>query len=416
MKNFRLLHTSDWHLGRPLYGRRRYAEYAQFLDWLLEVIVQQNVDALLLAGDVFDTSSPSPAAQALYYGFLGRLAAIGGRRHVVAIAGNHDSPALLQAPGSLLKPLNIHVVGAINEDAANEVIRLYDENGQPQLTVCAVPYPRDRDLRESAAGESIEDKERKLAEAIKAHYHEVAKTAEEAGSAVPIVAMGHLFTAGGQTVEGDGVRSLYVGSLGQIPADVFPPAFCYVALGHLHQPQMVGGAPSRRYSGAPLAMTFAEAERGKSVTLVNINDDGPKISTLEVPVFQRLQRLSGDRTQLEAAIESLKNEDAEIWLEVEYNGLEIWGDLRECLNELVSGSKLEILRIRDGRAALTLASQQETETLESLDAGEVFRRLLTDRQVPPEQWPELEAAYGAVITRFMEKEENSREGERDADT
>ncbi|MDL2227121.1 exonuclease subunit SbcD, partial [Deltaproteobacteria bacterium OttesenSCG-928-M10] len=154
MKPFRLLHTSDWHLGRPLYGRRRYAEYGKFLDWLLETIVREEVDALLLAGDVFDISAPSPAAQALYYDFLARAASGTKCGQVVVIAGNHDSPALLNAPGGLLKALNIHVVGTVSDDGEAEIIRLHDEGGRLRLIVGAVPYPRDRDLRESAAGES----------------------------------------------------------------------------------------------------------------------------------------------------------------------------------------------------------------------------------------------------------------------
>lgn len=420
MKPFRLLHTSDWHLGRPLYGRRRYAEYERFLDWLLDTIVREEIDALLLAGDVFDVSAPSPAAQTLYYGFLGRVASCAKCGHVVVIAGNHDSPALLNAPGDLLKALNIHVVGTVSNDGEAEVIRLDDADGRPRLIVGAVPYPRDRDLRESAAGESPEDKERKLTLAIREHYRKVAEAARRAGEGqpgpVPVVAMGHLFAAGGLTVEGDGVRGLYIGSLGQVPADVFAPVFDYVALGHLHQPQIVGGDPTRRYSGAPLAMTFAEAGRPKSVTLVDLTENGPEISILEIPVFQRLERLSGNRAELEAAIEALKSENAEIWLELEYSGLEVWGNLRERLAEMVGGSPMEILRIRDRRdISASMAVREEAETLESLDVKEVFNRLLADRLVPLEQWPELEAAYGAIVARFLENDE-SNGGERRADT
>ncbi|MDL2226373.1 exonuclease SbcCD subunit D C-terminal domain-containing protein, partial [Deltaproteobacteria bacterium OttesenSCG-928-M10] len=198
--------------------------------------------------------------------------------------------------------------------------------------------------------------------------------------------------------------------------DVFSPVFDYVALGHLHQPQVVGGDPTRRYSGAPLAMTFAEAGSPKSVTLVDLAENGPEIFTIEVPVFQRLERLSGDRAGLESAIEALKSENADIWLELEYTGLEVWGDLRESLTDMVKGSPLEILRIRDRRdRSASLAGRQEAETLESLDAKEVFRRLLADRQVPPEQWPELEAAYGIIVSRLFEDGGNG-EGGRRADT
>ncbi|MDR2945135.1 MAG: exonuclease subunit SbcD, partial [Candidatus Adiutrix sp.] len=237
----RILHTSDWHLGRALYGRRRHHEFAAFLDWLAEVIEARGVEALLLAGDVFDSVSPSPRAQELYYRFLGRMANSAVCGHVVVIAGNHDSPALLSAPGAILKALDIHVVGTLSESGQEEVLTLRDKDGSPRLIVAAVPYPRDRDLRDAAAGESPEDKERKLAEAVGEHYHRVGRLAEAAQAALdekpPVVALGHLLAAGGQSVEGDGVRSLYIGSLGRMPVTIFPDVFDYVALGHLHQPQ-----------------------------------------------------------------------------------------------------------------------------------------------------------------------------------
>ena len=117
----------------------------------------------------------------------------------------------------------------------DEVLVLRNERSEPELIVCAVPYLRDRDIRVSEAGESVEDKERKLIDGIRNHYAVVAARAEqqreELGVDIPIVAMGHLFTAGGQTVDGDGVRELYVGSLAHVTAGIFPACFNYLALG-----------------------------------------------------------------------------------------------------------------------------------------------------------------------------------------
>lgn len=408
-KPLRLLHTSDWHLGRALCGRRRYAEFEAFLDWLVQTIDREKVEVLALAGDVFDSSAPSARAQSLYYRFLGRVALETDCGQVLIIAGNHDSAALLDAPGEILRALDIHVVGRVSPDLSDEVILLKDRAGQPRLIAAAVPYPRDRDLRESQAGESVEDKERKLVEAIGRHYLEAGRLAEELRRTlpvrVPLLAMGHLFAAGGLTVDGDGVRSLYVGTLGQVPAEVFPACFDYVALGHLHQPQMVGGQPSRRYSGAPLVLSFSEAGRAKSVTLVDFQPDGPEISQIPVPVFQRLESLRGDWDQISAALVSLREEGVSIWLEVEYEGLEIIGDLRERIEDLTAGSSLEVLRIRDARLrALALTEGRSGETLEELDEMEVFRRCLTAHQVPDEQRLELEAAYGEILTAWREGE------------
>ena len=173
----KILHTSDWHIGRTLYGRKRYEEFEAFLTWLAETIQQNEIDALLVAGDVFDTSAPSNRAQELYYRFLCRVAA-SSCRHVVVVAGNHDSPSFLNAPKELLKALDVHVVGSSTESPEDEVLVLCNEQDAPELIVCAVPYLRDRDIRVAEAGESVEDKERKLIEGIRTHYTAVAALAE----------------------------------------------------------------------------------------------------------------------------------------------------------------------------------------------------------------------------------------------
>ena len=142
----KIIHTADWHIGRSLYGRKRYGEFEAFLDWLAECIRSQQADALLVAGDVFDNSTPSHRAQELYYRFLCRVSDA-GCRHVVITAGNHDSPSFLNAPRELLRYLNVHVVGCATEAPADEVLVLRDAQGKAELVVCAVPYLRDREIR-----------------------------------------------------------------------------------------------------------------------------------------------------------------------------------------------------------------------------------------------------------------------------
>ena len=273
-----LLHTSDWHLGRRLYGKPRYDEFKQFLDWQLQTLREQKVDALLIAGDIFDTTAPSNQAQNLYYDFLSQVCDT-ECRHVIIVAGNHDSASFLEAPKQLLKAFNIHIIGSMTDTLTDEVITLSDKAGQPELIVMAVPYLRDRDVRTVGHGERLDDKERKLAQGIKAHYAQIADIAiaqqaqlkAKHKRTIPIVAMGHLFTVGGQTMEGDGVRDLYVGSLGSIGAEIFHPQIDYVALGHLHIPQAVGGQPHIRYAGSPIAMGFGESRQQKQVHLLRFD-------------------------------------------------------------------------------------------------------------------------------------------------
>lgn len=407
----KILHTSDWHIGRTLYGRKRYEEFENFLTWLAESIQKSEIDALLVAGDVFDTSAPSNRAQELYYRFLCRVAA-SSCRHVVVIAGNHDSPSFLNAPRELLKALNVHVVGNSSESLEDEVLVLRSELNAPELIVCAVPYLRDRDIRVAEAGESVEDKERKLLAGIRSHYAEVAAFAEqkreELGVDIPIVAMGHLFTAGGQTIDGDGVRELYVGSLAHVTAGIFPASFDYLALGHLHVPQKVNGLETIRYSGSPLPMGFGEAKQQKSVCLVVFNhEEGqgkpPSVQLIDVPVFQKLERVKGDWESISSRMLELSATDFQGWVEVIYEGEEVIGDLRERLETAVSGTGVEILRIKNNRIIDHVLGQiHEEETLDDLDVSDVFERCLAVHEVPEDQRPELLRAYQETVSSLYE--------------
>lgn len=403
----KILHTSDWHLGRTLCGRRRHEEFAAFLEWLAGIIEAHAIDALLVAGDLFDTSTPGNPAQALYYRFLCRVAA-SPCRHVVVVAGNHDSPAFLEAPRELLKALDVHVVGAACEDPADEVLVLHDAAGAPELIVCAVPYLRERDIRQVTPGESVRDKERKLLEGVRGHYAAVADAAllrrEALAAEVPIVGMGHLFTAGGETVEGDGVRDLYVGSLAHVSPGILPACFDYLALGHLHLPQTVNGRDNARYSGSPLAMGFGEACQSKSLCLVELNAAGARVQLIGVPVFRRLERVRGDWEAVSARIGELAGGGFDGWVEVVYEGGEVVGGLWRRLDEMTEGRPLEILRVRNTRLTeQVLSPLHESETLGDLDVDEVFRRCLDLHEVPGPQRPELTRAYRETLAALAEE-------------
>jgi exonuclease SbcD len=394
-----------------LYGRKRYEEFEAFLHWLAETIQGDGIDALLVAGDVFDTSVPSNRAQELYYRFLCRVAA-SPCRHVVVVAGNHDSPSFLNAPRELLKALNVHVIGSASENPEDEVLVLRDGRDTPELIVCAVPYLRDRDIRVAEAGESVEDKERKLIEGIRGRYAAVAAIAErkkiELGADVPVVAMGHLFTDGGQTVDGDGVRELYVGSLAHVTAGIFPENLNYLALGHLHVPQNVNGSGIMRYSGSPLPMGFGEAMQRKSVCRVEFHSRAASVQLMDVPVFQKLERVKGDWDGISRRILELSAAGSRAWLEVVYEGDEVMGDLRERLDAAVSGTQMEILRVKNSRVIdRVLGRIHEEETLEDLDANEVFERCLAVHDVPEQQRPELLRAYGEALSSLYEDEVNA---------
>ena len=420
----KILHTSDWHLGRSLYGRKRYEEFSGFLDWLADTIEEQGVDVLLVAGDIFDTGTPSNRAQELYYRFLCRVAS-SPCRHVVITAGNHDSPTFLDAPREVLRALNVHVVGSVSGNPEDEVFVISGSGNSPPdaedcAIICAVPYLRDRDIRTVEPGETADDKNRKLVEGIQGHYVEAVNAAgekraeilcdegnENVPGSIPIVAMGHLFTSGGRTVDGDGVRDLYVGSLAHVEKDLFPDSIDYLALGHLHVPQSVGGAEHMRYSGSPIPIGFGEADQKKKVVLIEFNGRTPVVQELPVPCFQQLVRIAGSLDEICARLEELKREESSAWLEIEYDGSDIIGDLREMLDESLAGSSMEIRRIKNRRVMdRVLRISAEEETLDDLDAEDVFARCLDVFEVSNEEREELTVSYKEILRAIHEEDIN----------
>ena len=406
----KLIHTADWHLGRALYGRKRYDEHAAFLDWLLATLNETRADALIIAGDIFDSSNPPNRAQALYYDFLCRAAAT-TCRHIIITAGNHDSPTFLDAPRELLRALNIHIIGSAGSPA-EETLLLRAPDGSVEAICCAVPYLRERDIRSVEAGESTDDKARKLLDGIRAHYAATIAHAETLraahGGNIPLIATGHLFAAGGTTTDGDGTRDLYIGSLAHVPADAFPAAIDYLALGHLHRPQTVGGDPARRYSGAPLAFGFGEAGQEKSLTLVTFAGRRPHIDTLAIPCRQKLARIHGDRTTIENRLHALAASPESVWLEIEYDGTEHIPDLRDRLHAQTEGTLLDILRLKNNRiTARVLAADAAAERLDDLDPDDVFARCLDAQAIPEEQRPDLHAAYRQLLADIREADNNA---------
>ena len=418
MRGPRILHTADWHIGRTLYAKKRYEEHEAFLGWLVETIRGRGVEVLIVAGDVFDTSTPGSRAQELYYDFLHAASAL--CRHIVIIGGNHDSPSFLEAPRKPLEVLGVHVAGKCADDPADDVLVLENDRRVPELIVCAVPYLRDRDIRRAEPGESIEEKERKLIEGIRRRYAGAAEAARkqrdaiikaeaEAGGApgfsIPIIAAGHLFTAGGRTVEGDGVRELYVGSLAHAPLSIFPDCLDYAALGHLHVPQKVGGRENVRYSGSPLPMGFGESKQRKSVCIIEFPGGTPVVDVIDVPVFQEFEAVSGDWNTISGRIFELSAANSRAWLEVNYEGDEMVSDLRGRLEESIAGTRMELLRVRDNRVIRRVLRRMDNdEALEDMDEGDVFERCLDAHQVSEDERSELRHTYGEAVASLRDED------------
>lgn len=404
-----ILHTSDWHLGQTLYGKKRFEEFRLFLDWLKQLIIDEHIDALLVSGDIFDTALPPNQAQALYYRFLCDVSS-GPCRHIVITAGNHDSPSFLDAPRALLSELDVHVVGTPLEPTL-EVLPLKDKHGNVELIVCAVPFLRDRDLFRAVAGDTFEERDLLLAQGLREHYRCCAETAEllrvQHGD-IPVIAMGHLFAAGCATTGDDGIRDLRIGSLGQVDASVFPDTFDYVALGHLHMAQLVGKQERIRYSGSPLPLGFGEANQKKNVIIAETAGRTIHTRAVEVPRFQKLEQISGDWEHIVERLDELARQKESTWAEVLYTGPVIISDLAERLQNAVS-NPVEILRIRNAMTFnANLAPTEAMPSLEDMDVHDVFERRLDELvqtgKAGEEQAAELRATYAAAVRDLLQND------------
>lgn len=213
----RIIHTSDWHLGQNFYSKSRAAEHSAFLDWLLTSAQAHEVDAIIVAGDIFDTGSPPSYARELYNRFVVQLQQTGCQ--LVVLAGNHDSVATLNESRDILAFLKTTVVAS----AGHAPFILPQRDGTPGAIFCPVPFLRPRELVTSQAGHSSGEKQQLLLNAISDYYQQQyeAACALRGDRPLPIVASGHLTTVGAS--KSDAVRDIYIGTLEAFPASHFPP-------------------------------------------------------------------------------------------------------------------------------------------------------------------------------------------------
>ena len=298
-----ILHTSDWHLGQRFFDRDRHEEHQAFLDHLLGVIEEKEVGLLIVAGDIFDTANPPRDAEKLYFSFLTRLAALGHCKAII-VGGNHDSAPHLDAPAPVLDALSVTVIGAMPEHPQGALIYVPEmDESESGVWVAAVPYLRDRDVRKAVAGESFDELSARTRAGIRAVYADMAELAK--AKEEPVIATGHLTALGSSVGESDSERSIHIGNLGSISGGDFSDVFSYVALGHIHTPQAVGGRENVRYSGSPIALSFGERNQTKELRLIHLSKEGLTHEALEVPAFRRLERLKGTPGELEAKLEAL---------------------------------------------------------------------------------------------------------------
>lgn len=392
----KILHTSDWHLGQNFMGKRREDEHKAFLTWLLQTIENENVNVLVVAGDIFDTGTPPNYALELYYNFLTKLS-LSRCENIIITAGNHDSIATLKAPKQLLKALNIHVItsGDANED---EIIKIYNDD-ELEGIICGVPFLQDYVVRQSLSAQTMNEKEHSLTNGIKEHYTNVYNEALAISQSVPIIATGHLTTVGSKTSESE--REIYIGSTLDIDSSFLKKYFDYVALGHLHINQKVG-CEHVRYSGSPIPLSFSEASSQKKVNIVEFENKTLKVCELNIPLYRPLLVIRGDLASILKEFGSV--EDKSTWIEVHLNDENPFY-ANQTIREKAQTLELILLAVKIDKTLVALYAQDfDVLSLDELKPLEVFERRLQKDDLADEAFvKELVLNFNCIVEEVQNK-------------
>ena len=393
----KILHTADWHLGHRLHEFSQLEEQQLFLHWIETYIIEHKIDVLLISGDIFDTGSPSNQSLALYYSFLVKLSTT-CCKSIIITGGNHDSPGTLNAPKHLLDALAIKVVGKATENIADEVFTIKANN--EEVIIGAVPYLRDQDIRRAVAGETFDQLTDRYKKALINHYTQLAdycKTINKNDN--PIIAMGHLFAIGGSV--SDSEQNIYVGTLGHIGAEDFPKTIDYVALGHLHRPQIIGNNTRIRYSGSPNILGFSELNYDKKIIVLNIkNNKIQEIEDITVPRFREFYRLKGTSETVIKEFPKITSNSYNLTPFVEI----ILDEVSTLSNDLIKKEAdlfdFEILKttLKNNREVIGIEEQlKNIQSIKELLPNDIFKIKCEEQDFNLEQHPEIWDAFNEVL-------------------
>ncbi len=410
----KFLHTSDWHLGQSFFTKSRKEEHQKFFKWLLAEISSYDIDAVIVAGDIFDTGTPPSYARELYNQFVVDISQI--KCKLVVLGGNHDSVSTLNESKELLSCLNTHVIANTTLNPNDQLVELTNSKGDIGAILCAIPFIRPRDVITSSAGESALVKRQALGEAIKQHYHEIYLAAvtlrEQKNIKVPIIATGHLTALG--VSQSDSVRDIYIGTLEGFSADGFPPAD-YIALGHIHRPQIVAKSEHIRYSGSPIPMSFDELKTPKQVIMVEFNQaELVAITPIEIPCFQPMVTLKGDLSSIEEQLNKYGKYQGgkATWLCIEVEVQDYLSDLQQRIQTMTEDLNVEVLQLRRSRNRKQQSlTQVEKESLSELTPHDVFKRRLDletfEGKEEQARLERIQEQFIKIVSEVEHQEENS---------
>ncbi len=404
----KILHTADWHIGKKLHKTELAEDFDLFIDWLCKTIEEEEIDLLVVSGDIFDLANPSSEARRQYYRALVKMNRFDCK--IILTGGNHDSPSMLEAPKEILKELDIDIIGGMPSNLEELIIPVNDGEGDPCLVIAAIPFLRDADLRKAGDGTTYDDRLEALKNGIQNTFFEASEICASKYNGVPAIALGHLFTAGIETSESE--REIQIGNLAAFEASRFGDYFNYIALGHIHKPQRVAAAVPAFYSGSPLPLSFSERKDEKRILLIDTNT-GWEPRSLPVPVFRSLLKISGNLEELTFKLQELQEKkQLESLIEVElkeeqYDALKIY-----ALDELVSNFQKQGYRIVKHRASFENQIKGAAQAfggdqqLQDLQPKDVFLELIAKHEYDGETRQEILAAFDEILEE-LHRDENA---------
>lgn len=405
----KILHTSDLHIGKRLHQAELAEDQLLFFSWLTDLIGKEKIDALIVSGDIFDVANPSSESRKIYFELLVSLSRLGCR--VIITAGNHDSPAVLEAPKELLKELDIHVVGGLPEDPSDLLVALNGKDKKPCAVVAAIPYLRESDLRKHTENETSKDRAEAIKRGIIQAFGDVAEKCRVSFPDLPAIAMGHLYIQDGGLSESE--REIQIGNMAGVEAEKLPDYFHYYALGHLHKPQEPGKNSRIAYSGAPVKMSFSESGNSNRVMLLTIDGKKIKAESIAAPVNRNLVRLTGSVGELKQMLNDLPVNTNALKTFIDLNAVEENPDPAkrlelETLIEEFKNDDAQILNYRlhfNNQPAGTADLYNIEVNIEDLKPGDVFTRKIENENLDEETSNLLKQAFGELLEEVMQKEE-----------
>lgn len=285
----KILHTSDWHIGKQLHKYDLSEDLDLFFAWLIAYIKTENIDVLLVSGDIFDQANPSQAAYKQYYDLLKNLISLDCK--IILTGGNHDSPTVLNAPAELLKAFDISVTGGATEELTDMFVTVGKNN--EKIVVATIPFLKDRDIRKSVAGETYATKIEQIKSGLRTYFSNVNAHYSKYYANEVFIVMGHLYVQGSELSESE--RDIQIGNQAGIEANMFGDTPHYVALGHIHKPQVISQAQNIHYCGSPIPLSFSEKEDRKQINVITVeNNSISKVDLVPVPKHRNLVTFEGN--------------------------------------------------------------------------------------------------------------------------